>query len=182
MRSSLLVLVLALAACGSSTTSLSSADLQQFSALASNVASAASSYGAQAAATSDLPSCASAQAGYDGQVRPMIAGMNGIGARMDVEMAGMGHMSDADMGCDLGAMKAALDRHQGVACSSPDVAANRAEAAQHVAEMTRWADLARARAQEMGSMMGMPGMGGMGAAGSGPHCAQIAGGGFAYVP
>jgi hypothetical protein len=34
----------------------------------------------------------------------------------------------------------------------------------------------------MGSMMGMPGMGGMGATGSGPHCAQIAGGGFAYVP
>jgi hypothetical protein len=59
---------------------------------------------------------------------------------------------------------------------------NRGESARHVAAMTRWADLARARAQEMGSMMGMPGMGGMGAAGSGPHCAQIAGGGFAYVP
>ena len=181
MRSLLLVPVLALAACGSSGSSLSTADVQQFSVLASNVASAASSYGTQAAAMSDLPSCASAQAGYDGQVRSMIAGMNGIGARMDQEMSGMGHMSDADMGCDLGAMRAELDRHQGVACSSPDLTVNRGEAARHVAAMTRWADLARARAQEMGSMMGMSGMGGMGAAGSGPHCARDATG-YVYVP
>jgi hypothetical protein len=180
MRTSLLLLALAAAACGGTTSGVTTADVQRFSATAQSVASAATAYGSQAAGMTDVAACASGESSYDGQVRPMIGQMAGMGPGMDDKMASMGHMSDSDMACGTGAMMAELDRHRAAACASPtDMAPNRAEAQQHVTAMVQWANHERVRAQEMGGMMGMGGMGGSGTTG---HCVHNPDGSYSMLP
>jgi hypothetical protein len=180
MRTTLVFLALALAAaaCGGTTTSgVTTADVQRFSATAQSVSSAASSYGSQAAGMTDVAACASGEASYDGQVRPMIGQMVGMGPGMDDQMASMGHMSDSDMECGAGAMMAELDRHRVAACaSSTDMVPNRVEAQQHVTAMVQWANHEMARAQEMGGMMGMGGSGTTG------HCVHHPDGSYSMQP
>jgi hypothetical protein len=181
MRSRLLVFsAFVVAACGGSTAGLTSADVQRFDTLSLEVGSAATAYGVQAGAMQDGPACASAQGAYDGQVRPMIGTLGGMSGRMDGQMDGMGRMADGDMGCTADAMQAELDRHRGVACVATDVAVDRAEAARHVAAVGQWASHEAARAQEMGSLMGMMGTGGGGSASG--HCLRNGDGTFTFQP
>ena len=49
-------------------------------------------------------------------------------------------------------MLAEFERHTDIACTSLDLAANRAEAARHVVAMDRWADLTMARASGLGTV------------------------------
>ena len=183
MRHAVLVLAAAAAACGGSTTALSTADIQAFNTAGLNVSTAAATYGSQAAAMTDSPSCSSAEAAYDSQVRPSVSQMQGLGTAMDEEMGSMGHMSDADMECAANAMMAELDRHKGVACASTtDMTPNKAEAQQHVTTMTQWANHQLSRSHDMGSMMGM-GMGGMSGGGmTTGHCVHNADGSYTYQP
>jgi hypothetical protein len=72
-----------------------------------------------------------------------------------------------------------LHRHLGIACSFPDLAANRAEAEQHLDAMDRWADLEVARAAEAPAAMAT------GAAErdeGGPRCVRFSDGTGMYLP
>lgn len=169
--------VAVLAACGGSSSGAAAPDVQRFNSTSQRVAAAAASYGAQAAGMTGTASCNAAETAYDGQVRPMVTDLQGMGPAMDDRMGGMSHGSDADMDCAANAMMAELDRHRAAACASPsDMAPNQAEARQHVATMTQWADHEMARSAELGGMMGM-GTGGMGGSGSSTgHCVRGADG------
>lgn len=159
-RNALVVVALLLAACGSSS-GPDTAVIQSFNTASQIVSGAVTAYGVQAAAMTSLASCGDAQGNYDAQARPMVAEMQGMGPMMDSMMGSMGHMDEGDMTCSANAMLAELNRHRAVACASTtDMAPNQAEARQHVASMSRWADHAMNRSRDLGSMAGM-GMGGM---------------------
>lgn len=184
MRKALLLLtVLSAAACGGNTSGLSSAEIQAFNAAALGVSTAAEGYGTQAAAMTSTATCTSAQGAYDPQARPDVVEMQGMGAAMDRSMGSMGHMTDRDIACASGAMMAELDRHAAVACASAaDMTANMAEARQHVASMTQWANHQMVRSNAMGSMMGT-GMGGMAGGGmTTGHCIHNADGTYTMLP
>jgi hypothetical protein len=183
MRHLAVLFALAAAACGGSTSGITSADVQRFNATAQDVSTAATTSGAQAGGMTDAASCSTAQNGYDAQARPMVGRLQSMGAGMDGEMGSMHHASDADMACAANAMMAELDRHRAVACASTvDMTTNKAEAQHHVAAMTQWADHEMARSDEMASMMGM-GMGGMGGTGTTTgHCVRNADGSYTMQP
>jgi hypothetical protein len=184
MRKALLLLtVFSAAACGGTTSGVSSAEIQAFNAAALGVSAAAASYGTQAAAMTSTATCTSAQGAYDPQARPRVLEMQGMGPRMDRGMGSMGHMADEDMACAANAMMAELDRHAAIACASAaDMTPNMAEAQQHVATMTQWADHQMVRSDEMGSMMGT-GMGGMAGGGmTTGHCVHNADGSYTMQP
>jgi hypothetical protein len=169
-------------ACGGSS-GTTSPDPRRFSALSQQVATTAASYGAQASGMASAAACSADESTYDGQVRPMVTELQGMGPAMDDRMGSMTRGSDADMDCAANAMLAELDRHRAAACGSPtDMGPNRAEAQQHVAAMTQWADHEMARSAEMGDMMGS-GMGGMGGAGATTgHCVRDADGTYRMQP
>lgn len=185
LKALLAVPLLAAAACGggSGSSGATAADVRQLNTLSQQVLGAEGSYGAAAGAMTDMMSCQSAQSGYDGQVRPMVDEMQAMGPAMDQQMSGMGHPADADLACAADAMMAELDHHQSAACASAsDMPANMAEAADHVAAMTGWADHQLARSHDMGSMSGM-GMGGMGGGGmTTGHCVRNGDGTFTMGP
>ena len=179
----LLVTALSAAACGGTTSGISSAEIQAFNAAALAVSTAAATYGTQAAAMTSTATCTSAQGAYDPQARPKVIAMQGMGVAMDGSMGTMGHTSDEDMACAANAMMAELDRHAAIACASAaDMTPNKAEAQQHVAAMTQWANHQMVRSNAMGSMMGM-GMGGMGGAGmTTGHCVHNPDGSYSMQP
>ena len=179
----LLVTVLSAAACGGTTSGVSSTEIQAFNAAALGVSTAAATYGTQAAAMTSTATCTSAQGAYDPQARPKVIAMQGMGVAMDGSMGTMGHTSDEDMACAANAMMAELDRHAAIACASAaDMTPNQAEAQQHVAAMTQWANHQMVRSNAMGSMMGM-GMGGMGGAGmTTGHCVHNPDGSYSMQP
>jgi hypothetical protein len=186
MRKALLLLAVLSAACGGTTSGVSSAEIQAFNAAALGVSTAAASYGTQAATMTSAATCTSAQGAYDPQARPKVVEMQGMGAAMDrsmVSMGSMGHMADDDIACAANAMMAELDRHRSVACASgTDMTPNKAEAQQHVATMTLWADHQMVRSNAMGSMMGT-GMGGMAGGGiTTGHCVHNPDGSYTMQP
>jgi hypothetical protein len=182
MRRLAFALAVAATACGGSS-GTSSPDPRRFNALSQDVASAAASYGTQASGMASAGACSAAESTYDGQVRPVVTDLQGMGPAMDDRMGSMSRGSDADMDCAANAMMAELDRHRAAACASTtDMGPNRAEAQQHVAAMTQWANHEMARSAEMGDMMGS-GMGGMGGAGATTgHCVRNADGTYTMQP
>jgi len=164
--SAFLALPLLAAACGMGSSGMTTTQVQDFRSAAVGVSTTAASYGAQAGAMSDLPTCTADEAGYHAQVAPMVDRMAAMAGAMDGHMASMGHPADGDMACGAAAMMAELARHHAIACASTgDMAPNRAEAAQHVAAMGAWSDHMAERADQMGSRMGMTMMGSSGGAG-----------------
>jgi hypothetical protein len=157
-----LVAAVAVAGCGDSTRDRP--DVQAYAGLARQISGAAAAYGTADDAASDVPSCQSAHAAYDANVRPMVDRMRAMSGDMDREMEMMGHGDEADMTCGADGMMAELDRHRTAACTSADMAANHAEADRHATAMGQWAEHQRMRSEEMGGMMGMGGMGGSGPA------------------
>lgn len=160
-----LAAVLVVAGCGSDSgdsPGVGQADVQAYAALSRQISSAASGYRAAAEATVEVASCQSTHASYDAQIRPMVDRMRPMSGAMDQQMAMMGRTADGDMSCGADAMAAELDHHDAAACTSTVMSANHAEATRHATAMTTWADHQDARADEMGSMMGMGGMTGSG--------------------
>lgn len=185
MRADAAVLLMGafVAGCGGSMSGGGTSDVSTFAGTAGQIAGAASSYATTAGATADVPSCQSAHAAYDAQVRPMVDRMRSMGGAMDDRMASMGHPEEADMMCGVDAMSAELAHHDAAACASVDgMPANHAESARHAAAMEAWADHERIRADDLDGMMGM--MDGMGGGGgrSTPACHRNGDGTFTLGP
>jgi hypothetical protein len=183
MRYALLLLPVALAACGGTTSGLDQAAIREFNTRAQGVSVAASTYSSDAAAMTTATFCTASHASYDAQVRPMIGQMQGMGANMDSMMGSMNHMDAEDMGCSANAMLAELNRHQAVACASTtDMTPNKVEASQHVASMTQWAGHAMGRSHDLASMAGMSMGGMMGSGSTTGHCIHNADGSYTFQP
>ncbi len=167
-----LAAALLLGACSGmgNSTGVSASDVVALDQAAANVSSSAASYQTSAASMATPADCTSAVQQYTAQVQPNVDHIAQMSGRMDAAMSSMGQMMGADMECGAGIMQQELARHLGIACTSPEMAANRAEAMRHVQAMQGFADHMRMRAGEMGTMMSSGGMmsGGMGMGGGTP--------------
>ena len=170
---------LALAACGRSSPAAPAAEIEQLRVLATGVVASTEAYVARAESMSDRAACRTARAAYDAQVRPRIEGMVAVAPRVDRWLEARGPDEHADTECAADTMLDELDRHLGIACSFPDLAANRAEAAQHLEAMDRWADLEIARAAEASAAMAP---GATERDESGPRCVRFSDGTEMYLP
>ncbi len=150
MCSMILVPALAFAACGRSSPAAPAAEIEQLRVLASGVVDSAEAYGARAAGMPDRAACRTARAGYDEEVRPRVEAMVALAPRVDRWLQARGPEDHADTECASSTMLDELDRHLGIACSSPELAANRAEAVRHLEVMDSMGG-PRGRARDGGS-------------------------------
>ena len=157
---------LALATACRATHDLAPADVASYDDLATDVSGQLQAYCSAAAGMSSASGCTAALRQYLDRVRPDIAGMGPLAGRIDDHMMGAGMMPAGDMRCGMDLMSREVERHAGVACTSADMGANRAEAQRHCDRMQGYADHMRMRGAEAGGTMG-PGMMGPGS-GSGP--------------
>lgn len=175
------VVAASLVGCGGSSDGVGPAEVQAYSGLSRDVSQTVSAYATTAEVASDVPSCQAAHAAYDAQIGPMLDRVRSMSDGMDLEMEQMGHAESADMTCGADAMRAELAAHDAAACASTDMTENHAEVARHASEMEAWAEHQRARAEEMGGMMGMGGMG-MGGGSTATTCLRNPDGTFTRGP
>lgn len=180
MRSMIVVpaLALTLASCGRSSPAATPADVAQLRALASGIVSSTEAYGARASSATSPSACRAARSEYEEQVRPAIEGMLALALRVEERIRARGLSQHADVECSGVAMLAEFERHTDIACTSPGLEVNRAEAALHALAMDRWADLAVARAEEAGITAEPERLAG----GGGPRCVRFADGSHMYLP
>jgi len=171
-RSMILVSSLALAACGRSTPPAPSGDLARLRAFGTAIGAAVAEYRARSESMTSSASCRAARTEYEDRVRPAIEGILALAPRLDPWLRSRGPEEHADLECGASAMRSEFERHTDIACTSLDLATNRAETAQHAATMGRWADLVVARAGE-----GAPS-----AEASGPRCVRFSDGERTYLP
>ena len=156
-----LAAALVLGACSGMGNSMgvNASDVAALDQAASKVSASAASYQTSTANAATPADCTAAVQQYTTEVQPNVDRIAQMSGRMDAAMNSMGQMMGADMECGSAVMHQELAHHLGIACTSPDMAANRAEAMRHVGAMQDFADHMRMRADEMGTMMG--GNGGM---------------------
>ena len=163
---------LALAACGRSSPPAPPGEAAQLRAIGTAIGAAAGTYAVRSAAATSPAECRAARADYETQVGPGIDAIRALGTRLDPWIQDRGPSEHADVECQAGAMLVEFERHTDIACTSLDLAANRAEAARHVVAMDRWADLAVARASTLGTATEA----------KGPRCVQFSDGNEMYLP
>lgn len=148
---------------------LAPADVAAYNQVTADVAGQVQTYCSTVAATPSAGGWTASLQEYVNHVRPDLARMAPLAGRLDDEMMGTGSMHAGDMRCAMDAMSRELDRFAGVACTLPDMAANRAEAQRHCDTMQGYADHMRMRGAEAGEMMrsGMMGSGAMNGASDG---------------
>jgi FtsP/CotA-like multicopper oxidase with cupredoxin domain len=172
MRTALAIaLALGLAACGGSgmhsggmnsggiNSSVTATALDQ---AAQGAATTVAAYEAGAAALVTVTDCTAATQQYADRMKPLVAQMDQMGGQMDSTLGSMGWSVHGDVQCSVGSMSMELARHMAAACGLPDMAANRAEIAQHASTMQESANHMRMRAAEVMAMGGGSGMMGTG--------------------
>lgn len=163
---------LALAACGRSAPPPPPTETAQLRDLGNAIEAATGTYAVRTAAATTPADCRTARSDYEKQVGPAIETLRALGTRLDAWIRDKGPAEHADVECQAGAMMAEFERHTDIACTSLDLAANRAEAARHVVAMDRWADLAVTRAEVIGTAT----------EGKGPRCVRFSDGERMYLP
>jgi len=107
----------------------------------------------------DMAACTAERDRYEADVRPIVDRMRDMSAGMDDCMMAMGRDSMADMQTTCGGMNDELTTHMGAACTSSDLAQDRAEADRHCNAMRQMAQQEMGRADNMmqggGMMSGM---------------------------
>lgn len=157
IRGSAIAIALGAAACGGATGSARDASaLTAYQAVGQQMTTTLTAYAADAAAMPDVAACDAAYGRYQGAMPPLAERMREMSQAMDQRMAQAGHPG-FDMGCMADAMRAELGHHHAAACAGADLAADRQEAAEHVATMSRFMEHQRVRYQDAGSWMGMMG-------------------------
>jgi hypothetical protein len=173
MRKILLVaILLALVACGRSTPATPPPEVVQLRALGNSVARSVGAYGARSSSMTDGASCRALRDEHEREVRPALRAIAALAPRLGPWLRARGPTEHADAECLAGALLAEIERHTDIACTSLDLAANRAEAARYVAAMDRWADLAVARGDPTGELR----------EGTGPRCVRFSDGERMYQP
>jgi len=174
-----LAAALLLGACSGTGNSMgvNASDVAALDQAAAKISSSAASYQTSTANMASPAECSAAVQQYTAQVQPNVDRIAQMSGRMDAAMSSVGQMMGADMECGADVMQHELTHHLGVACTSADMATNRAEAMRHVQAMQELADHMRMRADEMGTMMGPGGMMGGGMSmGGGTGTAMMDGG------
>jgi hypothetical protein len=171
-RLAFLAPILVLAACGRSAPPAAPAEVDTFRAVATTVGSALDAHGDRAASMESATSCREERNEYEERVGPAIERMASLAARIDPWLRERGPSDHADLECVAAALRAEFERHTDIACTSPDLAANRAETLAHVATVARWRNLAVARLEEAGGE----------GKGTGPRCVRFSDGSVMYLP
>jgi hypothetical protein len=172
MRNILLVPLLALVACGRSTPATPPPEAVQLRALGDSVARSVETYGARSSSMADGASCRALRDEHEREVRPALRGIATLAPRLGPWLRARGPTEHADAECLAGAMLAEIERHTDIACTSLDLAVNRAEAARYAAAMDRWANLAVARGDPTSELR----------EGTGPRCVRFSDGERMYQP
>jgi hypothetical protein len=167
MKTALVVaLALGLAACSGSGMHSggvnSSATATALDQAAQRAVTTVAAYGTGAAALVTVPDCTAATQQYVDRMKPIVAQMDQMASQMDSALGSMGWSAHGDVQCSVGSMSMELARHMAAACGLPDMAANRAEIAQHATTMQDSANHMRMRAAEVMAMGGGSGMMGSG--------------------
>jgi hypothetical protein len=135
-----------------------SASLEAYGALGTEMATAVQAYGVDAAAVTSHAQCEAVHAGYHAHLTDATQRMHEPSAWMDEHMAGWGCAAQsADLSCVGAAIEAELGRHHAVACASGDLAQDRDEVGHHAEVMAALIEHQRSRAREAeaGTGMGM---------------------------
>jgi len=153
-----LAAMLALSACGGSSSGVNPTAVSEFQRAALSTSSAVTTYQSATQTMSTPAGCQAAAQQYAAQMGAAIQAMLQTSSSMDDHMRSMGQPTAADMTCGADVMAQLLQQHMGVACSSADMTQNRAVAAQHSQQMTADADHLQMRAAAMTAMAGGAGM------------------------
>ncbi len=172
MRKVLLVPLLALVACGRSTPATPPPEAVQLRALGHTVVRSVETYAARSSSMANGASCRALRDEHENQVRPALGGIASLAPRLGPWLRARGPTEHADAECLAGAMLAEIERHTDIACTSLELAVNRAEAARYAAAMDRWADLAVARGDPTVELR----------EGTGPRCVRFSDGERMYQP
>lgn len=160
--------VAALAACGGSGSLTNGADASAYRSAALQVSTSVASYDTATTSMTTPAECTAAVQHHEAQVDPVLGHMGEMAGGMDGAMRSMGEMKGADMECGVAVMQQEMQKHHAAACSSLDMAANRAEAQRHVEAMQQLANHMQMRAEEMSTL----------AAGGAMHGGTMQGGGW----
>jgi hypothetical protein len=140
---------------------VTSSQLAALDQTAADISGSAASYLTAAETMATPADCATAVQEYSSQVQPDVDRIATMSSQMDGALSSMGQGMGADMECGATVMQQELAHHRAVACTSPDMSTNQAEAARHVEAMQEYADHMRMRADELTRMMSANGgMGG----------------------
>lgn len=123
--------------------------ISQSEALASQVRSAAISYGAEGGPGMTLAGCAAAHDAYDALVRPWLSQLVQASGSLDAFMGAHGGSAYEDTACVASAMLQELDAHRLVACTFSTLAGDQAEVARHVGVMTSYSGHVADRCAQM---------------------------------
>lgn len=120
---------------------LSEEGVADYRALALNLDATAAVYGSNVDGPdmTTLAMCRSFHDQYDGQVRPWVSDMVRMSGMMENYMGSRDAGTIADFSCVSATMMDELNYHRSVACSSPDLEADRIEARRHVEAMQSYA-------------------------------------------
>jgi hypothetical protein len=163
MKKLALVLVaLAMAACGGGS---SEVDPAAFGQAASDISKAAQAHASTTAAFTQPSQCQQELSRYGAEMNGMIDRMQGMSGAMDACMTSMGQPQGATMGTTCNAMTAEMQRHMAAACASSSLTDMMSEANTHASKMMGMASSEQSGASSMQMMMGSSGSGMMGSSG-----------------
>lgn len=170
-----LILVAALASCGRAS-SPPPAENAQFRLQAAEALAAVEAYRAQVASAETAAACRTGRSGYEARMEAALAAMSSAAPALDAWTRSRTGPEHADLECGVAALRKEIERHTDIACTAPDLEANRAEAAAHVRAVERWAALLSARGEEIAAARGEE------TPARGPRCARFADGSVMYLP
>jgi hypothetical protein len=117
----------------------------------------------QAATSATTPAeCTAALQQYIEAMQPSLDQMRSPAGRLDSYMKSAGNATAGDMGCGVQVMADEVAHHEAVACTSPDMAVNHAEAQRHADAMQLFANHMEMRAEQAAGLMTQAGMTGPG--------------------
>jgi hypothetical protein len=138
----------------------------------------------QASTMAGPSDCQAIEGNFETTFQPLMSEMGQMSGSMDARMGSMGQSGMEDMACTSQGMMQVFGQHKLAACTSSDMAQNRAEMMMAMDQLGEMANHQQARAGRMGSMMGMGMEMGGGMMGSGmmpdggmvPMCEALDGG------
>jgi hypothetical protein len=152
-RLSMALGTLAIAACGGAgMMAPTSSQLAAYQQAALTATDATAAYRTAATTATTPADCAAASQQYLSHMQQAIDQMKANAAAMDQGMMSGGQGTSADLQCGVDEMARQLAQYQAIACTSPDVAQNQAQAALHCDVMRGYADHMQMRGAEMDEM------------------------------
>jgi len=158
----LMMVLLGSLACTSSQPSANLTQAASFDQAAVSASNAATQYLQAATSSTTQAECTAALKQYIAAMQPSLDQMRSPAGRLDSYMKSAGDSTAGDMDCGVQVMADEVAYHEAVACTSPDMTANHAEAQRHADAIQFFANHLEMRAVQAAGMMSPAGMMGPG--------------------